>query len=173
MLEWQPFMGLCVPIWDFFFSRFRSHERRPRQRKISPRTGYTFPNALVCWREVVSVQFIVFSYCLQNFHPLMFKRTSQSRYLPHYWLRNLKKLLICAMHGLIRKRSTISAKKGGLPPHFLSLEDKQPLCKAICTSRIYIPDGFLPSFVRNLRRTTVTDFVQVLHKIHTVFSRTL
>jgi hypothetical protein len=63
---------------------------------------------------------------------VMFKRKSRLRYLPHCWLRNLKKLLICTMHGLIRKRSTTSAKKSGLPPHsFLeetnSLSLKRPL----------------------------------------------
>ena len=131
--------------------------------KISPRTGYTFPKALVCWRKVVPNQFIIFSYCVQNLQPMMFKRNSQLRFLPYYWLRDLKKLLFCTMHGLIWKRSTIYVKKSGLPPHFLSWEDKQPLSKVTCTTRIHIsfPDGFLPRFVRNLRRATVREFVHV------------
>lgn len=60
---------------------------------------------------MVSNQFIVFSYCVQKLQTMMFKRKSQLLYLPHYWLRNLKKLLLCTMHGLIRKRSKSLLKK--------------------------------------------------------------
>jgi hypothetical protein len=153
---------LCTDIRLHFFV-FPLTWKTASTEKIGPRTGYTFPKVLVCWRKVVPNQFIVFSYCVQKLQPMMFKRKSQLLYLPHYWLRNLKKLLLCTMHGLIRKRSTISAKKSGLPPHFLSCEDKQPVSKATCTTRIHIsfPDGFLPSFVRYLRRATVTEFVHV------------
>jgi hypothetical protein len=132
------------------------------KEKISPRTGYPFPNALVYWSKVVPILRIVFASCEQKLQHVTFKRKSQSQYFYtigcgtwRSWFARCMELYECRRQFLVTsmvfQHLSLVENTKNVSPHTICTTRKlrllffrMPSCRVVCEfcDELHSPNSF-------------------------------